>query len=67
MTSADKTAQIRRISMELRTGDVLIIGGVRIELEYKKGKTARMAISADSKTVITKNTAAARPVPSLPS
>ncbi|ULR90928.1 MULTISPECIES: hypothetical protein [Comamonas] len=53
--------------MELRTGDVLIIGGVRIELEYKKGKTARMAISADSKTVITKNTAAARPVPSLPS
>lgn len=67
MTSADKTPQPKRICMELRTGDVLIIDGVRIQMEYKKGKTARMAILADPKTVITKNTAVARPVPSLPS
>ena len=67
MTSADKTPQPKRICMELRTGDVLIIDGVRIQMEYKKGKTARMAILADPKTVITKNTAAAKPVPSLPS
>lgn len=67
MTSADKTPQPKRICMELRTGDVLIIDGVRIQMEYKKGKTARMAILADPKTFITKNTAVARPVPSLPS
>ena len=42
--------------MELRTGDVLEVGGVRIQLEYKKGQAARMVIAA-----------ASRPVPSLPS
>lgn len=67
MTTADKTPKPERIFMELRTGDVLTIDGVRIQMEYKKGKTARMAILADRKTVITKTAASPKPVPSLPS
>lgn len=61
------TPEVRRIFMELRTGDVLEVGGVRIQLEYKKGQAARMAITATPDTTVKKTPAATRPVPSLPS
>ncbi|WP_047472194.1 hypothetical protein [Delftia sp. ZNC0008] len=60
------TPDVRRIFMELRTGDVLEVGGVRIQLEYKKGQAARMVIAAAPDTCVRK-IAASRPVPSLPS
>ena len=53
--------------MELRTGDVLEVGGVRIQMEYKKGQAARMSIAAAPDTAVKKIPATARPVPSLPS
>lgn len=52
--------------MELRTGDVLEVSGVRIQMEYKKGQAARMIVSASPDTTIKKIPAVARPVPSLP-
>ncbi|KFJ11518.1 hypothetical protein DR66_2778 [Delftia acidovorans] len=58
---------MRRIFIELRTGDVLEVGGVRIQLEYKKGQAARMVIAAEPETCVRKIAAASRPVPSLPS
>ncbi len=61
------TPLVRRIHMELRTGDVLEVGGVRIQLEYKKGQAARMVIAAAPDTTVKKIAATARPVPSLPS
>jgi len=37
----------RRMHMELRTGDTLVLpGGVSIQLQFKKGQTARFAISS---------------------
>lgn len=48
------TADVRRIFMELRTGDVLEVGGVRIQLQYKKGQTARMVVAAGSDTRVKK-------------
>ena len=59
--------ETRRIFMELRTGDVLEVGGVRIQLEYKKGQAARMVIAAAPETCVRKIAASSRPVPSLPS
>ena len=68
MTQATaSTLDVRRIFMELRTGDVLEVGGVRIQLEYKKGQAARMVIAAAPDTCVRKIAAASRPVPSLPS
>lgn len=61
------TADVRRIFMELRTGDVLEVGGARIQLEYKKGQAARMVVVAAPETTVKKTPAALRPVPSLPS
>lgn len=61
------TPQVRRIFMELRTGDVLEVGGVRIQMEYKKGQAARMSIAAAPDTTVKKIPATVRPVPSLPS
>lgn len=62
------TADVRRIFMELRTGDVLEVGGVRIQLQYKKGQTARMVVAAGSDTRVKKIPAVTtQPVPSLTS
>ncbi len=61
------TPEVRRIFMELRTGDVLEVGGTRIQLEYKKGQAARMVVAAAPDTAVKKIPAASRPVPSLPS
>lgn len=58
---------VRRIHMELRTGDVLVLPGVHVQLEYKKGQVARMVVSASPDTTIKKIPAVARSVPSLPS
>lgn len=57
---------VRRIHLELRTGDVLSLPGVHIQLEYKKGQVARMVVSAAPGVPFKKNPAAVRPVPSLP-
>lgn len=57
---------VRRIFMELRTGDVLEVGGVRIQMEYKKGQAARMVVLAAPETAIKKIPAPSRAVPSLP-
>ena len=67
MAQATEATEARRIFMELRTGDVLEVGGVRIQLEYKKGQTARMVVVASPDTCVKKIAAATRPVPSLPS
>ena len=64
--AAASTSGVRRIFIELRTGDVLEVGGVRIQLEYKKGQAARMVIAAAPDTCVRKIAAASRPVPSLP-
>lgn len=56
----------RRFSMELRTGDVLSLPGVSIQMEYKKGQVARMVITAPIEIPIKKIPAVARGVPSLP-
>lgn len=68
---AESTPDVRRIYMELRTGDVLEVGGVRIQMEYKKGQAARMVVVAAPDTSVKKIPAevrvGARPVPSLPS
>ena len=64
--AAASTPGVRRIFIELRTGDVLEVGGVRIQLEYKKGQAARMLIAAAPDTCVRKIAAASRPVPSLP-
>ncbi|QIL69522.1 hypothetical protein G7048_03515 [Diaphorobacter sp. HDW4B] len=61
------TPPVRRNFIELRTGDVLEVAGVRIQMEYKKGQVARMVVSAAPDTPIKKVAAVARPVPSLPS
>lgn len=68
MHTAETTpaAPVRNVHMDLRTGDVLAIGGVRIRLEYKKGRAARMLICAPADTRLKKIAAAAQPVPSLP-
>lgn len=67
MTQATaSTPDVRRIFMELRTGDVLEVGGVRIQMEYKKGQAARMVVVATPETSVKKIPAAVRPVPSLP-
>lgn len=60
------TSSVRRNFIELRTGDVLEVAGVRIQMEYKKGQVARMVVSAAPDTSIKKIPATARPVPSLP-
>ena len=60
------TPPVHRNFIELRTGDVLVLPGVRIQMVYKKGQAARMEVSAAPDTVIKKIPAAARPVPSLP-
>ena len=52
--------------MELRTGDVLSLPGVSIQMEYKKGQVARMVITAPLEIPIKKIPAVARGVPSLP-
>ncbi len=67
MPAATTSPSVRRIHMELRTGDVLEVGGVRIQMEYKKGQAARMSIAAAPDTIVKKIPATARPVPSLPS
>lgn len=60
--------ETRRIFMELRTGDVLEVGGVRIQMQYKKGQTARMVVAADSDTRVKKIPAVTtQHVPSLTS
>lgn len=65
--AATLSPPVRRIHMELRTGDVLELPGVRIQLEYKKGQVARMSVSASHDVQVKKVAAIARPVPSLPS
>ena len=67
MLSTSSTPDARRIFVELRMGDVLEVGGARIQLEYKKGQAARMVIAAAPDTCVRKIAAASRPVPSLPS
>ena len=67
MQPAALSLDTRRIFVELRAGDVLEVGGARIQLEYKKGQAARMAITAAPDTSVKKTPAATRPVPSLPS
>lgn len=64
--AATLSAPVRSIYMELRTGDVLELPGVRIQMEYKKGQVARMRISAAPDAVIKKLAAAGKAVPSLP-
>lgn len=60
--------ETRRIFMELRTGDVLEVGGVRIQMQYKKGQTARMVVAAGSDTRVKKIPAVTtQHVPSLTS
>lgn len=67
MEAVASPPDVRRIFMELRTGDVLEVGGVRIQMEYKKGQAARMVVAASPDTTVRKIPAAARSVPSLPS
>ena len=67
MQAAAPIPDARRIFVELRTGDVLEVGGARIQLEYKKGQAARMVVLAAPETTVKKTPAASRPVPSLPS
>ncbi|WP_448677189.1 hypothetical protein [Delftia acidovorans] len=67
MPSTSSTPDARRIFVELRMGDVLEVGGARIQLEYKKGQAARMVVLAAPETTVKKTPAALRPVPSLPS
>jgi len=57
---------VRRIHMELRTGDVLALPGVHIQLEYKKGRVARMVVSAAPGVSFKKIPAVLQSVPSLP-
>lgn len=57
---------LRRNYIELRTGDELVLPGVRIALAYKKGQVARLVVSAAPDTSIKKIPAAVRAVPSLP-
>lgn len=66
MPAATTSPSVRRIHMELRTGDVLAFPGVRIQLEYKKGQVARMVVSADDGVPIKRIPAPSRSVPSLP-
>ena len=66
MPTTTATEKPLRIHMELRTGDVLAIAGVQIELVYKKGQAARMVICAPPNVAVKKIAAASRPVPSLP-
>jgi hypothetical protein len=44
MPSTSSTPDARRIFVELRMGDVLEVGGARIQLEFKKGQAARMVV-----------------------
>lgn len=67
MPSLPLPPDARRIFVELRMGDVLEVGGARIQLEYKKGQAARMVVLAAPETTIKKTPVALRPVPSLPS
>lgn len=67
MLSTSSNPDARRIFVELRMGDVLEVGGARIQLEYKKGQAARMVVVAAPETTVKKTPAALRPVPSLPS
>lgn len=67
MPTTSSTPDARRIFVELRMGDVLEVGGARIQLEYKKGQAARMVVVAALETTVKKTPAALRPVPSLPS
>jgi hypothetical protein len=67
MQAAASTPDTRRIFIELRVGDVLEVGGARIQLEFKKGQAARMVVAASLDTCVKKVPAATRAVPSLPS
>ncbi|MFG9301274.1 hypothetical protein [Pseudomonas aeruginosa] len=49
----------KKMSVDLRTGDVLLVGGAAIRLEKKSGQVARLVIEADEGTVI-KNPSQAR-------
>lgn len=66
MSSSSLPPPVRRVHMELRTGDVLVLPGVELRLVFKKGQAARMEVCAAPDTVIKKIPAAARLVPSLP-
>lgn len=46
--SSNTTSQspARRVHMELRTGDVLELPGVQIQMVQKSGQTARMVVCA---------------------
>ena len=52
MPSTSSTPDARRIFVELRMGDVLEVGGARIQLEFKKGQAARMVIAAAPETAV---------------
>ncbi|MGK8721677.1 hypothetical protein [Pseudomonas aeruginosa] len=49
----------KKMSVDLKVGEVLLIDGTAIRLEKKSGQVARLRISADEGTVI-QNPAAAR-------